>query len=139
MCYLLIGRLGNASLAKFCKWSISHEISKQSWVYVFMNFCHFKIWGNSSNFAVCTSILCLSGCRIAIRILWRFRGSLFTQWNALLSRVQAQDLRTNWISLMPYFLVGFKMHKACAGSPQRIKSSSSEFGCIFPPVNVVSL
>lgn len=43
------------------------------------------------------------------------------------------------VSLMPYVLVGFNRHQACAGSLQVIKLPSSEIRCIFPPVNVVSL
>lgn len=43
------------------------------------------------------------------------------------------------VSLMSYSLVGFNMHKACAGSLQVLKLSFSKIRCIFPPVNVVSL
>lgn len=101
-----------------------------------MNCCHFEISGNYSNFAVCESILCLSGYGIELGHQEDVEGACSLSKTHFCPDLKPYIQR---VSLMPYFLVGFNMHKACAGSLQLIKLSSSEIRCIFPPVNVVSL
>lgn len=74
--YLLL-RLGNASLSIVLQITFLRKFPHSYRpVYVFMNFCHSRISGTYSGFALCESILWLSGRGIAIGIIWKMKREL---------------------------------------------------------------